>query len=361
MNTNSRGNKNIIWKQCLASSMSKELYVSVDIGGTWVKVVLADENELKIKISSKTIKKGPINALPNQVIGMIKRALKETKASKEDIKAIGSSSAGPFINRKLLAATNICGKENDWEVIPYIPALEKEFGLDVEYDLENDCVSAIHAEHLFGAARGFRNAVYLTISTGIGGGIIAENILIEGKGKNAGHFGHMIVKKRGDLCSCGLRGCIESIASARNIARRAKNAGFMWKGSQDYGAKEVFEGYRNQDKTATEIIKETIEYLAIMVINVINITDTNLIILGGSVMKNADVLLEPIKDYIVQHSIAAIAEGVVFSLPELGDFVGDLGGLSLIIPEQLKNKWVEEKPWTCDVKEIFLTQDECFQ
>ncbi len=333
----------------------KPLFVGVDIGGTWVRVVLADESSILIKISSKTVKSGLVNALPTQIINMIKIALKETNHSIKEIKSIGTSSAGPFIKGELIHAPNICGVDNDWEVIPYIPELRAFFGPDIELKMENDCVAAVKAEHTFGAARGIKDAVYITISTGIGAGLISDNKIIFGKGHNAGHFGHMIIKKDGDLCGCGQRGCIETIASGKNIERRAKEAGFKWNNGDEFTAKEVFQAFRNNDPIAKKVIQETLEYLSIFLTNVINITDTSMIILGGSVMKNADIIIPFVQDYITNNSIASISEGVQFKVAELGDWVGDLGGLSLVLPENIQKKWIEMKPWTHEKKEKFLT------
>ena len=259
-------------------SSEKSLYVGVDIGGTWVRVMLADENSFLIKISSKTVKTGQVTALPTQVINMIKEALKDTNNSIEQVKAIGTSACGPFIQGELIHAPNICGVDNDWEVIPYIPELRKAFGENVKIVMENDCVSSVKAEHTFGAARGFVDAVYVTVSTGVGAGMITNNNIVFGKGHNAGHFGHIIVKKDGDLCGCGQKGCIESIASGRNIERRAREAGFKWNNSDEFTAKEVFEAFRINEPIAKAIINETLEYLAIFLINVINITDTSIIV-----------------------------------------------------------------------------------
>jgi glucokinase len=224
--------------------------------------------------------------------------------------------------------------------------------------MQNDCVAAVLAEHVFGVAKGVKDVVYITLSTGVGAGMISNNKIVEGKGKNAGHFGHTIVKKDGDLCGCGLRGCIETITSGKNIERRAREGGFKWNNDDTFSAKEVFDAYRKDEPVAKAIIQETLEYIAIFLSNIINITDTEMIIMGGSVMHNADIIIPFVQEYITNNSIAAIAEGVEFVLPELGDWVGELGGLSLVFPDSVKNKWIDTKPWTHEKKEKFLTTGE---
>ena len=123
-------------------------YIGVDIGGTNVRTVIANDEKILIKITSDTVKNGPPEALATQISNMILRGVKELKINKDDIKAIGTSSAGPFVGGELIKAPNICGVDNDWDVIPYLQVFHEVFGDDIRYELENDCVSSIKAENL---------------------------------------------------------------------------------------------------------------------------------------------------------------------------------------------------------------------
>ena len=163
----------------------------------------------------------------------------------------------------------------------------------------------------------------------------------------------MIVKKDGDLCGCGQHGCIESIISGKNIARRAIEAGLVYNGQIDYTSKEVFDAYREGDPIAQLIIDETVEYMGILFIDIINITDTQCIVVGGSVfLNNMDVLLPAIQNYITEHSIVVLSEGVQFKPSELGEYVGDMAGLCLVIPPDVIDGWKESKPWTIGIKKV---------
>jgi glucokinase len=339
----------------------KEYYAGVDIGGSYVRIVIADEDQILIKITSETVKSGPIEALATQIIHMIVRGLDDLKIPRNSLKAIGTSSAGPFVGGESISTPNICcvDNTNDWEVIPYIQELKNFFGSDVKLELANDCVGAVKAEHTFGAGKGVKNCVYVTISTGIGAGIVCDGVLLNGKGKNAGHFGHMIVKRDGDLCGCGQHGCIESIASGRNISRRAKEAGLKYKGKDDFTSKEVFELYRSGDYIAKKVIQETVDYLGILFINICNILDTEVLVVGGSVfLNNTDIILPQIQDYITHHSIAILSEGVQIKTPELGDYVGDIAGLSLVLKDELITKWQKVKPWLSGIKKNLVISTE---
>ena len=335
-------------------------YVGVDIGGTNVRVLIADSEEILLKITSHTVRRGPPESLALQISNMIHRGLQELGLTKDRIHGIGTSSAGPFVGGESLATPNICGVDNDWIVIPYQEVLKKTFTATKRFELANDCVSSVMAEYMFGAGQGHKNCVYITISTGVGSGIISDGKLVEGKGKNAGHFGHIIVKKDGDRCGCGQLGCIESIVSGKNIARRAKQAGLKVNGSTEYSSKEVFDAYRKGDPIAKQIIQETIEYLGIFFINIINVTDTEVLIVGGSVfLNNMDVLMTPIQNYIAEHSMVTLSEGVQFKPPELMEHVGDLAGLSLVLPPEISNHWQQTKPWKKGIKkEIHIPTEE---
>ncbi len=339
--------------------MTSKHYVGVDIGGTNIRIVIANEDELLVKAFSKTVKQGPPESVANQIRNLIHRGMDEIGITDEDIAGIGTSSAGPFVGGKSLATPNICGDENnDWTVIPYLQLLEKYFGPGKKYELENDCVSAVKAEHLFGAGKGHQNVVYITISTGVGSGIISNGVLMEGKGKNAGHLGHTIVDKDGYRCSCGQKGCIETILSGKYLPRRAKDAGL-----EVENAKELFELYKKGNEIAQKVIQETIEYLGVLFINAINTTDTEVIIVGGSVfLNNLEILKPAVEKYMIENSMVVLSEGVDLVTPQLGEYVGSLAGLSLVIPTNWIASWVEREPWKDGIKkEIEMSLEESME
>lgn len=331
----------------------RKYYIGVDIGGTNVRTVFATDSEYLLKLVQPTRKTGPDTTLSSQVIEMIESGLSTLNINKDEIYGIGTSSAGPFVEEGTKIWTpNISGVGNDWKGVPYVQPLKEHFGPNCVLGLANDCVSSVKAEQLFGAGRGYSNLVYVTISTGIGGGIIVNNHLLEGKSKNAGHIGHMIVKKDGPLCGCGQHGCIESIASGRSIVRRAKELGITKEKSGNLTTKDVFDLYRQGKNEATAIIDETIEYLGVMFSNIISIADPEIIIIGGSVfLYNQDILLPKIVNYVKDHSYRQISKGVKFVPTELKDFVGDLAGLSLIFPSEVISKWQKLQPWRNKIRD----------
>jgi glucokinase len=339
----------------------------VDIGGTWIRVLLANRARILYGVSQLTKKRGTEWTISEQLKRLIHYVLEKTNLEVDNLRGIGISSCGPFRGMISLEETpNICDDVNNWHIIPIIEPLMEEFGKNLRYRLENDAKAAALAEHLLGAARGEKNCVYMTISTGVGGGFIIDGFLCEGKNGNAAHVGHMIIVPDGPSCGCGQKGCLEAMVSGNSIARRARERmekdrerrSIMWalcgQNLQKLTAKEVFDAARLKDSIANEVVEETIKYLGIGIINVINITDAAVVVLGGAVMSNHDLILEPLRKYIKENSFTAISRGTEIRISELGRFVGTIAGLSLVIPEEWIQEWSKIKPWEKSFQEVQL-------
>jgi glucokinase len=167
--------------------------------------------------------------------------------------------------------------------------------------LDNDANAAALGEHLYGAGRGYSDLVYLTISTGIGVGIIAGDKLVH----RLGEGGHVTVQPGGPLCACGARGCMETLCSGTGIARRAReqlHSGHiskmldMTRDIEDVTAKTVVDAAREGDAVATEVWREAIDLLAIGIGSIIVLLSPQAIILGGGVAVGAgEFLLQPLR------------------------------------------------------------------
>jgi len=330
--------------------------VGVDIGGTWVRIILANREKVLVEVTQQTKRRGTERALSDQLKQLIRFAFSRANVDMFGLRGIGVSSCGPFREMASLEDTpNICDEINGWHIIPIIEPLREAFGENIRYRLENDAKAAALAENLFGAAVGESNCVYMTISTGVGGGFIVDGVLCEGKNGNAAHVGHQIIVPDGPQCGCGQRGCLEAIVSGKSIARRAREmlentrkSTMLELSNNDLKgltSKEVFDAARLKDPLAAEIVEETVKYLGIGIINVINTTDTKVVILGGGVMKSSDLILEPLRKYIEEHSFMAISRGTDIRLSRLGTSVGTIAGLSLVMPGDWIKEWLTTKPW----------------
>ena len=221
------------------------------------------------------------------------------KAGIKEISKIGIIFAGPVDSEKgiIISSPNIIGLKN----YNITKRLENHFNVKVY--LQNDASASTIAEKLFGSARNFSNFVYITLSTGIGGGIFINNKLYRGRHGMAGELGHIVILPNGPICGCGRRGCLEAIASGRGIERRVlenisavKNSTiFSDMNPSDIDAKKIFAAKKSGDMFAQLIVEETIYYLAVGIVNIINILDPEAIVIGGGISQEGEDLFRPLK------------------------------------------------------------------
>jgi glucokinase len=201
--------------------------------------------------------------------------------------------------------------------------------------LDNDANASALGEHEYGAGRGLRNLVYITISTGIGGGLIINNQLVHGVGDGAGEVGHMVVAPDGDPCGCGARGCLEAMCSGTSIARRAverlatdKRASTLREGdAKNITAHSVAEAARAGDPLACAVWDETIYYLARGLSNIIAALAPEAVILGGGVSTSGDQLLSPLRERVRESVKIMPVEQVQILQASLGGDSGIYGAL----------------------------------
>ncbi|EQB74491.1 MAG: ROK family protein [Candidatus Thermoplasmatota archaeon] len=269
-----------------------------DVGGTKISAVVGDENgHILKKITMRTMKEYGKIGVTDQLISMGEELLK--KAGIKEISKIGIIFAGPVDSEKgiIISSPNIIGLKN----YNITKRLENHFNVKVY--LQNDASASTIAEKLFGSARDFSNFVYITLSTGIGGGIFINNKLYRGRHGMAGELGHMVILPNGPICGCGRRGCLEAIASGRGIERRVlenisavKNSTiFSDMNPSDIDAKKIFAAKKSGDMFAQLIVEETIYYLAVGIVNIINILDPEAIIIGGGISQEGEDLFRPLK------------------------------------------------------------------
>lgn len=317
--------------------MTRDVVAAIDIGGTKIALGLAD-------LGGRAL---PFHRLPTRVeIGphrIIEEAAGELEKMAEGrgarITAVGVGCGGPLDRRRgmILSPTNLPG----WDELPIVKLLEERFGVPVL--LDNDANAAALAEQEYGAGRGVRNLVYITISTGIGGGIIVNGELVHGVGDGAGEVGHMVVApESGPLCGCGARGCLEAICSGTSIARRAQERiaqgatdtllltpDSSGRGPGSITAQAVAEAARRGDPLAREVWDETIHYLALGISNIITMLAPEAIILGGGVSTAGEQLLAPLRERLRESVKMVPIEGVKILQAALGGDSGVYGALLL--------------------------------
>lgn len=279
--------------------------IAVDIGATYVRVALGDDTGRLVDIRKFRTKdiKSPAD-LADNISRLIEDILEQHRVKVEGI-AVGS--AGPLDTRRgeIVNSPNMPFKR-----IPIVEPLRQKFDLPVA--LANDCNTAVVGEKIWGAGRGLDNIVYVTISTGIGGGAYVDGVLLLGKDGNAAEIGHIVVDSEERLvCGCGGRGHWEAYSSGSGLPKLARllagKYGGLWSISslsrlEEITAKDIVEAYRGGDSFARIVIMEALKYNDYGFSAVINYFDPELITVGGSVaLNNPDIFIEPLEKRVKRY------------------------------------------------------------
>jgi glucokinase len=293
--------------------------VGVDLGGTKILAGLVDETGTIVRTAEL-----PTNAAdgPDAVIRRMEAAIRDVieDVHMSDIRGIGIGAPGPLNPRTgvVLSPPNLPG----WKHIPLRQTIGERF--HVPTFLENDANAAALAEYRFGAGKGTANMIYLTISTGIGAGLILDGKLYHGAGGFAGEIGHMVVDAHGIECACGNRGCLEALSSGTAIARRAEQ--LLGRPSS---AKEVAQLAAEGDPVAKTVLDEAFYHLGVGLVSLVNTFNPSKIVIGGGVSQIGEVMFQTLTDYVQHHAHPATASMVEIVPAKLGKYSGMLGGAAL--------------------------------
>ncbi len=299
--------------------MMSEWFVGVDLGATNVRVAVGNRGRgILGKISEATEKKGGFESIANQIVRMI-GSLRYGDFTSEKIRSIGIGSAGPLDLQKggLMYPANF-----PWKYVPLVEPIREAFHVPVR--LLNDCTAAVVGEREFGGGKGFDNVVYVTISTGIGGGVCVDGHVLIGKDGNAHEIGHMTIDLDGLLqCGCGKRGHWEAYCSGLNIPNyirllledegKAAEESLLMKltgnNAENITAEILYEAAKTGDELSKKFVERIGELNAIGFANIVNLYDPELIVVGGTVaLRNQDLVLEPIWKWIEKHASNRLPE-----------------------------------------------------
>ena len=224
-------------------------------------------------------------------------------------------------------------------------------GLNLPVAVDNDANAAALAELTFGAGRGFQHLIYLTISTGIGGGVILNGQLYAGKDGNAGELGHLQVSVDGERCNCGGQGCLEQYASGTSIARRAQRVARQHPASQlatlepsleEITAYTVLRALQLGDEVALAFWDETLDYLAAGVASIIHAFNPQRIVIGGGITNFGDLLFAPLRAKVQARTMPALWHGLSICRAELADHVGIYGAAAVALSraDRFSSTWL---------------------
>jgi len=297
--------------------------LALDIGGTKLAAGVVDAQGAvrSFLVVPSEAERGPDPTL-DRLFELGRRAAEESGLSWAEIAAVGIGCGGPLDAERgvLLAPPHLPG----WRDVPVGLLAEREFERPVT--LENDATAAAAGEHRWGAGAGTRNMVYLTISTGVGGGAIIDGRLYRGAHGNGGELGHVTVDWRGRPCrGCGRDGCLEAYVSGTSIAERAQELGL------DLAtAEEVAHAAVAGEPMASRVWDETVEALACGLTSIVNLFEPELVVIGGGVSRSGEQLLGPVRELVRSSAMRPAGESVEIVVSPLGERVGVVGAAAIV-------------------------------
>lgn len=304
--------------------------IGIDIGGTKIAAGLVDEDYQIIKKASiPTLHERPYMEIIEDMARMVEALVKDAGVPKEDILGIGIGCAGtPDKENGTILFSNNLG----WYDVPLARELGQMLSLPVH--LDNDANAAALGEVLAGAAKGARSAVMITLGTGVGGGIILDGKVYDGVNHAGAEVGHTVIVSGGEPCTCGRKGCYEAYASTTALIRMAERAARSHPESQlaaslnENGSLNgllIFGAVHAGDETAKKVLSEYLFYVSEGVINLVNIFQPEMIVIGGGISSQGELILGPVRRQLAQDVFCKAV-----SLPEvvcatLGNDAGIIG------------------------------------
>jgi len=312
--------------------------IGVDIGGTQLRACLADASgKIYKRLLTETRSEDGRTAVLQRLLDLITNLMAETPL--DEVAAIGIGAPGPLnpFTGYVVEAPNLAG----WVNVPLKDLVAEQFGLPTY--LGNDANVAALAEYRFGAGKGARNLIYITVSTGIGGGVIVDGHMLLGEKGFAAEIGHITLEANGPRCNCGNIGCWEAFSSGTAIGQEAirrleagEDSSLRARSAGDYSrisARWVAEAALEGDLLAQSVFQRAGFYMGVGLVNLLHLFNPSVITIGGSVMKAGDLIWQPLWKTLRERVEPFYLEDVRIVPAALGDDVGLLGAIALVLEE----------------------------
>lgn len=280
--------------------------LGIDLGGTNIVAGVVNENyEIIAKASCKTAVPRPESEICDSMAEVALKAVTKAKLTMEDIESVGIGVPGAVNPKTGVIEYSANLFFHNWEVVKMM-----EDRLKTKVLIENDANAAALGEYLAGSAKGAKNAVAITLGTGVGGGIIINGKIYSGSNFAGAELGHMVIVKDGKECACGRNGCWETYASATGLINLTKQKILSEKLEFSYmlklcdgdinkvSGRTAFDAMRDGDPTAKAVVEEYISYLACGLVNIINIFQPDVLCIGGGVSNEGENLLAPLRTFV---------------------------------------------------------------
>lgn len=310
--------------------------IGVDLGGTNIAAAIVDEHGVIVKKGSvPTNRERAAEPIIKDMVDLCKQLIEESDISENDVRAIGIGSPGTVNSETGIIeyANNISFKD-----VEIVKIFKKYFDKDVF--ITNDANAAAYGEYSSGAGEIYDDFVAVTLGTGVGSGAIMHNKMIEGAFFGGAELGHTVIEMGGEPCSCGRKGCWEAYSSATALIREATKAAAanptsklndLVGGDLDkMNAKVPFDAAQDGDAVAGQVIDWYLRHLAAGLVNVINIFQPEIVVLGGGVSAQKDKLIVPLKKLMTEEIYGGEdAFKTKLAVAELGNDAGIIGAAML--------------------------------
>jgi predicted NBD/HSP70 family sugar kinase len=312
----------------IALDRSAGAVVGVDFGHSHIAVAVADLSHTVLAETWESI-----DVDHNSVEGMdtaarmVEQALTEAEVDRAQVLGVGMGMPGPISgDRQVVGSPSILPS---WVGINAAVEMERRLSLPVR--VENDANLGALAEWMWGAGRGFSDIAYIKASSGVGAGLVVGGRLHRGVGGTAGEIGHTHFRDEGDVCRCGNRGCVETVARTDVITSSIS----VGRG-RELTVAEVIDLARAGDPPAQRVIGDAGRYIGVAVANLCNLLNPQRVIVGGELSVAGEVLLGPLSDSLSRYAIPTAASDVSVVTGELGKRAEVMGALALVLrePEQ---------------------------
>ncbi|PYE94781.1 glucokinase [Rhizobium sp. PP-F2F-G38] len=310
--------------------------LAFDLGGTDLRAAIVSRaGEVRQSLTVPTRARDGVDAVLDQMASL---AEKLTAQAGHEIAGVGLGAPGPLdpVAGIMIAPPTLAG----WHDVPVVERLSARLGLPVF--LDNDANVAALGEWHYGAGRGFETVLFITVSTGIGGGVVSHGRIFHGSRGLAVEIGHMTLSGSGPTCLCGNVGCFEALASGTALGHRGAEAALRPGGEKIAaaqidigrpGARAVVEAARVGDPAALALIAKEAEWLGIGLTNLLHIFSPDIVVIGGGLSNAFDLLIGGIRSVVATRAMSAYRD-VVIVRAELGTNAGLVGAAGLVFPAQ---------------------------
>lgn len=310
-------------------------YIGIDLGGTNIKAGVVNENfEIVAKATTKTLCPRPAKEICDDMAKVSIEAAQKAGISIDDVEWIGIGTPGiaDNVNGTIPYSNNL-----DFHDVPVRKYIQEHINKPVY--VANDANAAAYGEFVAGAAKGAKDAVCITLGTGVGAGIIVDGKILTGSNLAGAELGHIVIEVDGPQCTCGRKGCFEVFSSATGLIRMTKEAmeadpaSVMHKMAAEDGkvsARLAFNAMRAGDKSAKEVVDKYIKYLAAGITNAINIFQPDVLCIGGGVCNEGDPLMVPMRELVKKEVYTRMLDkNTRIEVAALGNDAGIIGAAFL--------------------------------